>query len=111
MRAQPAAKARKPGASAAADQPAIVAKGAAWYLASAGRAGGAVQFGQAGAGTGFARSAQAARIRIARKGAKARTMWVIYLEMGVALALLILIVWWTRPAKRPDETHKDDSPR
>jgi hypothetical protein len=28
-------------------------------------------------------------------------MWVIYLEMGVALALLILIVWWTWPAKRP----------
>ena len=32
-------------------------------------------------------------------------MWVIYLEMGVALALLILIVWWTWPArkKRGDE--------
>ena len=29
-------------------------------------------------------------------------MWVIYLEMGVALALLILIVWWTWPAKRPE---------
>jgi hypothetical protein len=27
-------------------------------------------------------------------------MWVIYLEMGVALALLILIVWWTWPANR-----------
>lgn len=27
-------------------------------------------------------------------------MWVIYLEMGVALALLILIVWFTRPRKR-----------
>jgi CRP-like cAMP-binding protein len=27
-------------------------------------------------------------------------MWVIYLEMAVALALLILIVWWTWPAKR-----------
>lgn len=27
-------------------------------------------------------------------------MWVIYLEMGLALALLILIVWWTWPAKR-----------
>jgi len=27
-------------------------------------------------------------------------MWVIYLEMGVALALLILIVWWTWPRKR-----------
>ena len=32
-------------------------------------------------------------------------MWVIYLEMGVALALLILIVWWTWPAKR----HEDKS--
>lgn len=29
-------------------------------------------------------------------------MWVIYLEMGVALALLILIVWFTRPRKRED---------
>lgn len=29
-------------------------------------------------------------------------MWVIYLEMGVALALLILIVWFTRPRKRVD---------
>ena len=27
-------------------------------------------------------------------------MWVIYLEMGLALALLILIVWWTWPEKR-----------
>jgi hypothetical protein len=27
-------------------------------------------------------------------------MWVIYIEMGVALAMLILIVWWTWPAKR-----------
>jgi hypothetical protein len=41
-------------------------------------------------------------------------MWVIYLEMGVALAVLILIVWWTRPAKRTGnsgETPKDDGPR
>ena len=29
-------------------------------------------------------------------------MWVIYLEMGVALALLVLIVWWTWPSERPD---------
>jgi hypothetical protein len=27
-------------------------------------------------------------------------MWVIYLEMGVALALAILIVWWTWPKRR-----------
>ena len=29
-------------------------------------------------------------------------MWVIYLEMGLALALAILIVWWTLPAKRDE---------
>jgi hypothetical protein len=28
-------------------------------------------------------------------------MWVIYLEVGVALALVVLIVWWTRPRKPP----------
>jgi hypothetical protein len=41
-------------------------------------------------------------------------MWVIYLEMGMALAVLILIVWWTRPVKRTgnaDEAPKDDLPR
>jgi len=26
-------------------------------------------------------------------------MWVVYLEMGVALALAALIVWWTWPKK------------
>jgi hypothetical protein len=24
-----------------------------------------------------------------------RVMWVIYLEIGVAVALVMLIVWWT----------------
>jgi hypothetical protein len=33
-------------------------------------------------------------------------MWVIYLEMGLALALLILIVWWTWPAKRSGDDEK-----
>jgi hypothetical protein len=28
--------------------------------------------------------------------------------MGVALALLILIVWWTWPAKPPGRDSKDD---
>jgi len=27
-------------------------------------------------------------------------MWVIYLEVGVALALLLLIVWWTWPKNK-----------
>ena len=35
-------------------------------------------------------------------------MWVIYLEMGVALTLLILIVWWTWPAKRAGGELRDD---
>jgi hypothetical protein len=40
-------------------------------------------------------------------------MWVIYVEMGVALALLILIVWWTWPRKRADDARKpeDDAQR
>ena len=46
-------------------------------------------------------------------------MWVIYLEMGLALALLILIVWWTWPAKRTggvesaakEQVGKDEAPR
>jgi len=41
-------------------------------------------------------------------------MWVIYIEMGVALAVLILIVWWTRPVKRGGDagkTPKDGAPR
>jgi len=34
-------------------------------------------------------------------------MWVVLLEMGVALGLLLLIVWWTWPKKRPgDDTKK-----
>ncbi|MDA0276766.1 MAG: hypothetical protein O3A06_13365 [Proteobacteria bacterium] len=28
-------------------------------------------------------------------------MWVVYLEMAFALALLILIVWFTWPKKKP----------
>lgn len=35
-----------------------------------------------------------------------RFMWVIFLEMGVALGLLLLIVWWTWPKKRPGDKHK-----
>ena len=41
-------------------------------------------------------------------------MWVIYLEMGVALALLILIVWFTRPRKRdalPPDKPPESGPR
>jgi len=30
-------------------------------------------------------------------------MWVVYLEMGLALALAVFIVWWTWPKKRRDD--------
>jgi hypothetical protein len=36
-------------------------------------------------------------------------MWVVYVEMGVALTLLILIVWWTWPVKRPDHGPRDQA--
>jgi hypothetical protein len=32
--------------------------------------------------------------------ARIAAMWVILLEMAVALGLLILIVWWTWPKKK-----------
>jgi len=30
-------------------------------------------------------------------------MWVILLELGVALTLLVIIVWWTLPRKKDGE--------
>ncbi len=35
-------------------------------------------------------------------------MWVIFLEMGVALGMLLLIVWWTWPKKRPKDGDNAD---
>jgi len=32
-----------------------------------------------------------------------RAMWVIFLEIGVVLAIAALIVWWTWPRNRKDE--------
>jgi len=58
-------------------------------LGGAGQAGQAGQLGHGGGCT----VAQAASARIA-------AMWVILLEMAVALGLLILIVWWTWPKKK-----------
>jgi hypothetical protein len=57
-------------------------------------------------GTG-AQAAAATPSRIAAGNLKAdRAMWVIFLEMGVALSLLLLIVWWTWPKKRPEDEDK-----
>jgi hypothetical protein len=95
MRAQPEAKARKPGASDALDHPGIAASGTCSNFASAAR-GAAGQAGQGGCGAVL----QPASIRIARTGAaRTRAMWVIYLEMGIALVILALIVWFTWPRR------------
>jgi hypothetical protein len=38
-----------------------------------------------------------------------RSMWVVYLEMGLALALAVFIIWWTRPRKdRGKDERRDD---
>jgi hypothetical protein len=84
-----------------------VPNGTACILASGargitGQAAHSAQAGHRGGGP-----AQPARIRIAtRSEASERAMWVIYLEMGVALAMLLLIVWFTWPRKRQQEQPK-----
>jgi hypothetical protein len=35
-------------------------------------------------------------------------MWVVYLEMGLALALAVFIIWWTRPRKDRGEDKRGD---
>jgi len=38
-------------------------------------------------------------------------MWVIFLEMAAALALLVFIVWWTMfSGRRRGERRSDDKP-
>jgi cobalamin biosynthesis Mg chelatase CobN len=101
--AQPARKARKLGASEAVPQPGSISKPSGTYraLSGAGLGGGqAAQTGHAGhvSGSGLgATGAQAATSRMAAS----RQMWVIYLEIAVALALAAIIVWWTWPRKPP----------
>lgn len=57
--------------------------------------------GQA-SGSGFGGTgAQPANSTIA--ATRALRMWVIYLEIVLALALAAFIVWWTWPKKRRDD--------
>jgi len=71
----------------------------------AGQAGQGAWGGQAaasGCAVGAGDCAQPARTTIAAIPVRRqRAMWVVYLEMFVALALLILIVWFTLPKKKP----------
>ncbi|HEV7930365.1 MAG TPA: hypothetical protein VGP12_09585 [Nitrosospira sp.] len=35
-------------------------------------------------------------------------MWILLLEAAVALSLLILIVWWTRPSRPHTDEEEND---
>jgi uncharacterized membrane protein YccC len=35
-----------------------------------------------------------------------RIMWIVLIEIAFALALAVLIVWWTWPRKRPENAEK-----
>jgi hypothetical protein len=58
--------------------------------------------GHTGQGAGFGgNSAHAANSRIAPR--TALRMWVIYLEVLLALGLAVFIVWFTWPKKRKED--------
>ncbi|WP_267874317.1 hypothetical protein [Zemynaea arenosa] len=35
-------------------------------------------------------------------------MWLLMLEAGFALFLLVFIVWWTASGRKPDSTQRDE---
>jgi hypothetical protein len=77
-------------------QPGIAPKPTASYRASAVLPG-------AGHGQGTGACAHPAAARMSAHAAIERTpVWVVILEMLAALALLLLIVWWTWPKKPRD---------
>jgi len=64
-------------------------------------AGRASQAGVAGhADSGAGNGAQAAAVRMRPAKRRPRAVWVVLLEMGLALGLAVFIVWWTWPKKR-----------
>ena len=38
-------------------------------------------------------------------------VWIIFLEAGVALALLVFIVWWTMPRGKPENRKARKDPK
>ena len=98
--AQPETNALRLGSKLADCQPGSAENSAGSYVACSamgfGGCGHAGQTGHEGHCGGCSDAHPAANSTIA-------AMWVIFLEMAVALAILILIVWWTRPRKRKDD--------
>ncbi|MFN2646460.1 MAG: hypothetical protein ABR570_15860 [Burkholderiales bacterium] len=87
-------KARRLGSSRTSCQPGNAAKEVSRYWA---RSGAGFGGGQTGQGVwGSCVHAAISRIR----GEAARAMWIVYLEMIVALAIAAAIVWFTWPRKK-----------
>src|SRR5690242_9972865 len=93
-RGQPATKARRLGSRLASRQPGSAAKDQATYCARSAE-GFAGAHGQGASRTG-AQAPAATRI----SARTVRRMWIVYVEMAVALAVAGLIVWLTWPKKR-----------
>src|SRR5438034_2413801 len=94
-RGHPARNARRLGSSCVLSQLGRAANDVSTYCArsGAGLVGGGGHTGQGFSGTW----AQPAASRI--KTQTSRAMWVVYLEMGLALAVAVLIIWFTWPRK------------
>jgi hypothetical protein len=84
-------KARRLGSSRVASQPGSEANGVSMYCA---RSGAGLAGGQTGQG-GCAQPAASSMSTAAK-----RAMEIVYLEMLVALAIAVAIVWFTWPRKR-----------
>jgi hypothetical protein len=91
-RGQPARNARRLGSRLVLSQPGSVANEVSTYWARS-----AAGFGGGHTGQGFSGSWAQPVSRISSQGSRA--MWIVYLEMGLALALAVLIVWFTWPRK------------
>jgi hypothetical protein len=92
-RGQPAMKARKLGSSVSDCQPGSAAKLVCTYCARSGAGFAAGQTGQ-----GFSGSCAQPALSTISSQAK-RAMWVVYLEIIVALLIAAGIVWLTWPRK------------
>mgnify|MGYP003580267645 CR=1 FL=1 len=71
--------------------------------------------GGAGAGCGVVQALKTRAAAVASKLKrcidmnKARRMWLLMMEAGAALFLLVFIVWWTASGRKPDRQVKRES--
>src|SRR5258706_11415033 len=99
-RGQPATKARRLGSRLVLSQPGSAAKEVSTYCARSG-AGTGLGGGQTGQGFSGLMSPIGAHPALSRiRSQTNRAMWIVYLEMALALALAAFIIWFTWPRKK-----------